>query len=160
MKSIRMRAVYIIAAFALAFSLLTGCNKKEVVSTVDFEALATQKGYIVQDGTDYFASYDYVKLATLAAPQDKSFQIEFYELNDEAVAMSFYDTNKNNFIMMKSSNADEVTKNGKNFDLYQLEMYGRFMMIERVDNTVIYVNSTEASNRTVIESFLKELKYL
>lgn len=160
MNRFKVRAVCLIAALSLAFALLTGCNKsKTPVTTVAFEYVANQHGYIVQDGTDYFAAYDYVKLVTLASPQDKAFQIEYYELNDEAVAKSFYDSNKNNFIMMKGDEALETNDSGKNYDIYKLEMYGKFMMIERVDNTVVYVHSTDSENKTAIESFMEELKY-
>ncbi len=160
MKKFRMKAFCLLAAIALTASLLAGCKKsKEPVSTVDFEVAATQKGYIVQDGTDFFEDYDYIKLVTLAAPQDKAFQLEFYELNDDATAKSFYDSNKSNFVMMKGDDSAETSDSGKNYDVYKLEMYGKFMMIERVDNTVIYVNSTDSSNKSVIEAFLTEIKY-
>ena len=160
MKNVKMKALCLLAAMALNASLLAGCKKsKEPVSTVGFEFAATQKGYIVQDGTDFFEDYSYIKLVTLAAPQDKAFQIEFYELNDEATSKSFYDSNRNNFVMLRGEDSLESTDSGKNYDIYKLEMYGRFMMIERVDKTVIYVNSTDSSNKAAIETFLTEIKY-
>ncbi len=159
MKSFRIKAACLLAAVALTASLLTACGSKDPVSTVDFEATAAQKGYIVQDGTDYFKDYDYIKLVTLAAPQDKAFQIEFYELNSEDTAKSFYNSNKNNFVMMKGEDSIDKSDSGSNFDLYKLEVYGKFMMIERVQNTVVYVPSTDSTNKTSIESFLNELKY-
>ncbi len=158
-RKARVRMLCCLAAVAVIVSLLTGCGEKKVISTGDFETAALQRSYIVQDATDYFEAYDYIKTATIAAPQDKSFQLEFYELNDSAVAKSFYDSNKNNFIMMKSGDCIESDNSGSNFDVYTLEMFNKFMMIERVDNTVIYVNSTDSSNRSAIENFVKELKY-
>ena len=160
MSIFKVKAVCLLAVFTLTFALLTGCSQsKDPVSTGTFESAAQQKGYIVQDGTDFFAAYDYVKLVTLASPQDKAFQIEYYELNDEAVAKSFFDSNRSNFIMMKGDESFETTDSGKNYEVYKLEMYGKFMMIERVDNTVIYVHSTDSSNKTAIETFLKEINY-
>ena len=160
MSIFKVKAVCLLAALTLTFALLTGCSQsKAPVSTIAFESAAQQKGYIVQDGTDFFAAYDYVKLVTLASPQDKAFQIEYYELNDEAVAKSFFDSNRSNFIMMKGDESFETTDSGKNYEVYKLEMYGKFMMIERVDNTVIYVHSTDSSNKTAIETFLKEINY-
>lgn len=159
MKKINIKAAFVIASIALMISLLTGCGGKTPVSTADFENVANQKGYVVQDGTDYFADYDYIKLATLAAPENKSFQIEFYELNDEAVAKSFFDSNKSNFAMMRVDDCVEVADSGKNYDVYKLEMYDKFMMVERVGKTVVYVHTTDASNKEAIESFLTEIKY-
>lgn len=159
MKHFRMKAACLLAAVAMTASLLTGCGSKEPVSTVDFEAAAAQRDYIVQDGTDYFKDYDYIKLVTLAAPKNKAFQIEFYELNDEATAKSFYDSNKNNFVMMKGEDSIDKNDSGDNFDLYQLEMYGKFMMIERVQNTVVYIPSTDSTNKSTILAFLSEIKY-
>lgn len=160
MKHFKIKAVCLFAAFAMAALLITGCSQnKTPASTADFKAMAAQKNYIVQDGTDLFAAYDYIKLATITAPQDKSFQIEFYELNNEAFALSFFTSNKNNFIMMKGIDANEYTKTGSNFDIYKLEMYNKFMMIERVGSTVVYVNETDVSNKQTIEKFLSELNY-
>ena len=156
---IRKKAVCLLAAIALFTSLLTSCNSKKAVSFRDFDSLAAERNYIVQDGTDYFSAYDYIKMVKLCAPQDKAFQIEFYELNDAAVAKSFYEANRNNFVMMKSGTADEYTDTGDDYDIYKLENYGSFMMVERVGNTVVYVNSTSAANRAAIESFLKAIRY-
>ncbi|MBQ9902523.1 MAG: hypothetical protein IJM51_09120 [Clostridia bacterium] len=159
MKRFTFKAACLLVAVAMTAFLLTGCKEKDPVSTNDFETTAAQKGYMVQDGTDFFKDYDYIKLVTLAAPQDKSFQIEFYELNDEATAKSFYESNKNNFVMMKGEDFIDKSDSGNNYDLYKLEMYGKFMMIERVKNTVVYVPSTDSENKSAIESFLSELKY-
>ena len=160
MKSFTFRAISIFFASAMLLCLMTGCGSKDPVSTVDFEYLATQKGYIVEDATDLFAPYDYINFATLAAAQDKSFQIEFYELTDEAFASSFYSSNKNNLLMMKSADAIESNDSGSNYDVFRLESASGFMMIERVKNTVVYVDRTDISNKAQIEGFLKELKYL
>ena len=63
MSIFKVKAVCLLAALTLTFALLTGCSQsKDPVSTVAFESAAQQKGYIVQDGTDFFAAYDYVKL--------------------------------------------------------------------------------------------------
>ena len=159
MKFRMNKVICLLAAIALSLSLLTACGDKTSVSSTDFETVAKQKGYIVQDGTDYFSAYDYIKLATLATPSDKAFQIEFYELNDDAVAKSFYDSNKSDFKLMKGPDSLETIDSGSNYDIYKLEMYGKFMMIERVDNTVVYVHSTDSENKTAIESFMEELKY-
>ena len=119
MSIFKVKAVCLLAALTLTFALLTGCSQsKDPVSTIAFESAAQQKGYIVQDGTDFFAAYDYVKLVTLASPQDKAFQIEYYELNDEAVAKSFFDSNRSNFIMMKGDESFETTDSGKNYEVY------------------------------------------
>ena len=159
MRTMMNKAIYLIVAVALAVSLLTGCGNKNPVTTDDFISLARQKDYIVEDGSPFFEDYNYIKQATIVAPQDESFQIEFYELNDEASAKSFYENNKNNFIMMKNDDSIDKVDSGGNYDLYKLEMYGRFMMIERVQTTVVYVHSTDSTNKTTIESFLSELKY-
>ncbi len=159
MKNIRLRVFCLLAALAIAASLLTGCGSKNAVNTVDFEAAASQRGFIIEDGSKFFGAYDYIKQATLVAPEDQAYQIEFYELNDSAFAKSFFESNKNRFIMMKGGEAEETNDSGSNYDIYKLENYGRFMMVERIDNTVIYVNSTDSSYKQAIEDFLSDINY-
>ena len=160
MSIFKVKALCLLVVLSLSFALLTGCTKsKDPVSNDKFESAARQVGYIVQDGTDYFAAYEYVKLVTLASPQDKAYQIEYYELNDEAVAKSFYESNKSNFVMLKGEESLETNETGENYDLYKLENNGKYMMIERVDRTVVYVHSTDIGNKSAIEKFLEEIGY-
>lgn len=160
--NVRGRRIFsLFTALAMVLCLFTACNGKKTVSTtVDFEYLASQRNYKVEDATDLFAPYDYIKFATIAAPESEDFQIEFYELSDESFAASFYSINKNNLQMSRSADAIETSKSGDNFDLFKLESDTRYMMIERVENTVVFVDKTNSTYRDEIESFLKELKYL
>ena len=160
MISRSLKAVYLFTAMAMILCLFTACGDKKTASTVDFEYLASDNGYIVEDASDLFAAYDYIKFATIAAPKSQSYQIEFYELSDESFAASFFSINKNNLQMMKSADAIETNKSGGNYDLFKIESDSKYMMIERVENTVVFVDKTDIKCKKEIEAFLKELNYL
>ena len=137
--------------------VLTGCTKT-AVTTADFTALAQTKGYIVEDASSQFSAYDYIKEVTIVAPQSLDYQIEFYVLSDAAYAQSFFENNKTNFEMNKSGTYSDSSSSGKNYAVYKLNANDKYMFLERVDNTVVYVN-TEKENKEAVEAFVKELKY-
>lgn len=162
MKKIKQSlAVKKTAAMLLMLSLMlvmfTGCGKK-AVTTADFKALATEKGLSCTDALDQFAPYAFVKEVTIAAPSDLSYQIEFYVLSDESYAQSFFETSKINFDMNKSEVYTDSSKSGKGYARYSLNSGGRYMFVEYIGNTMLYVN-TEDSNQSTVDAFIKELKY-
>lgn len=142
---------------SLMLAMFTGCNKKSV-TTDDFKALATEKGLACTDALEQFAAYDFVKEVTIAVPSDSSYQIEFYVLSDSSYAKSFFETSQINFDMNKGQTYSDTSKDGGNYARYSLNSNGRYMFVEYIDNTMLYVN-TEESNQSTIEAFIKELKY-
>lgn len=146
----------VVLTFAVML-LFTGCSKTSV-TTEDFKALATEKGLVIEDAIDQFASYDYIKEATIAAPKDVSYQIEFYVLSDSSYAQAFFESNKVKFELNKSDGFLEASSSGENYASYSLTSGGKYMFVERIDTTVVYVNTDEEKKDT-IDEFLKDLKY-
>ena len=59
---------------------------------------------------------------------------------------------------LKTGNYTDSSASGKNYEVFSLNVDGQYKFIERVDNTVVYVD-TAAENKEAIQAFLKELKY-
>ena len=151
------RTSALLVVLSLLTVMLTGCSKT-AVTTAQFTELAKSKNFIVEDAADQFAAYDEIKEVTITAPQSLEYQIEFYVLASEANAKSFFTNNQKNFEMNKSGQFKTSSINGKNYNIFKLEANNKFMMLERVDNTVIYVN-TASKDKKAVEEFIKELKY-
>lgn len=142
---------------SILMMLFTGCSK-EPVTTDAFKALSSEKGLVINDVGEQFSDFDYIKEAAIAAPSDLSYQIEFYVLSDSSYAQSFFENNKAKFEMSKIDGFLENSGSGNNYVSYSLTSGEKYMFIERIENTVIYVN-TNKTNKEVIDSFIKELKY-
>lgn len=156
-KSFITKAAVVLVVMSMLTVLLTGCSKTAVTSE-DFKTLANSKGWLVEDVSSQFEAYDYIKEATITAPQTMEYQIEFYVLSDSAYAASFFANNKSTFEMSKTGNYTDSSASGKNYEVFSLNVDGQYKFIERVDNTVVYVD-TAAENKEAIQAFLKELKY-
>ncbi len=150
--------VSVIAVLLASIMLLfTGCSKT-AATTDSFKAVATEKNMEIADVIEQFSSYDYVKEATIAAPADRTYQIEFFVLSDASYARSFFDANKAKFELDKGNSFTEKSKDGKNFTTYTLTANDRYMFLEQVDSTVLYVD-VEESCKNAVEDFIKKLKY-
>jgi len=99
-----------------------------------------QKNYIITDATSQFSQYSYVDQVYIAGDNNYNYQIEFYELSDESNAIGFYNNNAANFQARKGKSAAQTNINGKNFSKYTLSSEGKYMVVSRIDNTVIYID--------------------
>ena len=151
------KSAAVLLLLSLMLTMFTGCGKK-AVTTDDFKALATEKGLSCTDVLEQFVAYAFIKEATIAAPSDLSYQIEFYVLSDESYAQSFFQTSQTNFDMNKSEGYTDFSKSGKGYARYSLNSGGRYMFVEYIGNTMLYVN-TDDSNQSAVDAFIKELKY-
>lgn len=73
---------------------LTGCGNKQAITSSDFKSKMQNKGFDVQEATDQFVNYEYIKQVYIAVNNRSNHQIEFYEKLDTIGAESFYETNK------------------------------------------------------------------
>lgn len=153
--------VIIVGAVLTFMGIFKFANKtKNPITTDNFMSSMESKGFIVTDTkSTQFASYDYITKATLALSSDYSYKIEFYELVDDNYANSFYASNKS---LLESSAGNvvktNVERNGKNFSRFVLSANGKYSVVSRIANTVVYVNCDEA-NKDAVNSILQELGY-
>lgn len=104
------------------------------------------------------ASYDYITQVYLAIDDSYKYQIEFYELSDADYASSFYNNNKSIFEESKSSSAVETSVSSGNNSKYTLVTNGKYKVVSRIDNTVIYVN-VDDEYKAEVKDLLEELGY-
>lgn len=149
-------AVIIILAVGGLFFYLN--IEKEPITVDEFKSIMESKKYELIDVSAQFAEYDFVKEAYLALDKDADYQIEFYELSDEENTIAFYNNNKKSFENSKSGNSVETTLNGKNYSRYVLSSDGEYMLLSRIDNTMIYV-CEDLELKDTIDNVLDELGY-
>lgn len=146
---------YLVLCFFMIF-FMTGCFNKKSISSNEFKSIMNDKGFDVQDATSQFSNYNYVNRAYIAL--NKDYQIEFYELSDEEKAKSFYETNKTIFEDSKENGYSQFNNSVGNHSKYTLKTGGKYKVVSRIDNTVVYLNVLE-EYKDEIKDILNDLGY-
>lgn len=162
-KSIKILiAVIIVVALIIGISVVTLVvnltKEKTSISAEDFKNTMESKGYIISDATSQFSEYNYVKKAYLAVDQNYSYKIEFYTLEDENYAAAFYNNNKAIFESLAGNVSSGTNVNIKNYSKRTLSSNGKYMVVSRIGNTVIYLNVDE-QYKDIVKDILNEFGY-
>lgn len=158
-KSVIIAIIAVTIVVAIIGVIFVNLNKeKNSITASNFYTIMSQKEYSVQDASSQFSGYDYVKQAYIAISKDYNYQIEFYELLDDAYATSFYNNNKSIFEASKGNASSETSVGLKNYSKYTLSSNGKYRVVSRIDNTVIYVDVDDNYEDTV-KALLDELGY-
>ena len=155
-KSIRPVAALLCLVFLA--SLLTSCRKNPS-DTQSFQAVAKELGYNVYDITDQYTNAEVIRTATVAAPENRAFQIEFYILTDKENAKKLYLAQGEILDNEQGSNEKGSVENGRNYAKRVKKSAGRYAVIAYVENTILYVPPTDAENEEAIKKFLKRFNY-
>lgn len=155
-KTIRSLSLVLLSALMLA--LLTSCRKTPS-DTAAFKALANEKGYVIFDVTDQYINAPQIKEATIAAPSDKSYQIEFYIITDVDSAKELFQAQTKVMDEAKGNSWSGNVSNGRNYAKSTVITNGQYMMLCYIENTVLYVPLTDKDNREAIEKFVDAFKY-
>ena len=139
-------------------SLLLGCQSKQALTAEDFKSKMEEKGYDLQDCTAQFEGYDFVEQVYVAIDEEGSYQIEFYDLSDDAHAKDFFNNNVQIFKENKSGVNTNSSVSLGNYEKYTQTDDDQFSMISRIDDTAIYVVE-EKENKETVEAVVKELGY-
>lgn len=131
---------------------------KTAITASDFYTKMSQKNYTVKDATSQFASYNYIKKVYLAQDSNAKYQIEFYEIADEATAVAFFENNKAIFENSKGSASSSGYLNGVNFSTYSVTANNKYKGLSRIINTIIYYD-VDNTYKNDVENVLKELGY-
>lgn len=151
------KLILVITCLSFIF-LCTGCGNKTALNYENFKSKMEEKNFVIQDATSQMSDYNYINKVYIAIDSSNSYQIEFYELLDSDYASGFYNNNKNIFEQNKSSSAIETSISSGNNAKYTLTTNGKYKVVSRIDNTVIYVNADD-TYKTEIKDILKELGY-
>ena len=156
--------IFLIVLILVITTIITGLviinkNKnKESITANEFKNKMEDMNYIVVDAKDQFEEYDYIEKVYLAAPKNYKYQIEFYEMDEEEQAISFYNNNQEIFESYNSSASAETNVSIGNNAKYTLTTEDEYRLLSRIDNTVIYVH-VDKEYKDEIKEVLKELGY-
>ena len=150
------KVLFVICSVVMMFTL-TGCMKKEKLSTRDFIDIVEKNDCITADVASQFSSYDYVEQATIAKCEN-NWQIEFYVLEDNSYAKGMFENNKKIFEDLKVSMSTEASTNLGNSSTYSLTSNGYYMYLSKIENTLLYVKVKDTYKDNVKE-LVKELGY-
>lgn len=158
-KTLIIVIIAVVLILAIVGVIFINLNKEKTSITASaFYDIMSQKGYIVQDAKSQFSDYDYITQVYIAASEDYSYQIEFYELSDDSYATSFFNNNKSIFESSKGNASAQTSVALKNYSKYTLSSNGKYMVLSRIDNTVVYVN-VDDTYKDSIKTILDELGY-
>jgi len=158
-KPVIIAIIAVVLIVAIVGVIFINLNKEKTsMTSSSFYTTMSQKGYTLNDASAQFSEYNYVKQVYIAANEDYTYQIEFYELVDDSYAISFYNNNKSIFESSKGNNSAETSVALKNYSKYTLSANGKYKVVSRIDNTVIYVD-VDDSYRDTVKKLLDELGY-
>lgn len=146
----------VLGGFFLVKNVLN--HEKNSITVEEFKSAMKNKGYIIIDVREQFASYDYIKDAYIAMTDNGEYQIEFYKMSDKENAVMFYEHNKSVFESSKSSSSAQTNNDMKNYSKYTLQSNNKYMVISRIEDTVVYVN-VDSKYKDNIKDILKEIGY-
>lgn len=156
----RSKKILLTVICFLSMILSTGCLNKTALTAQDFKNTLEQHNYELIDITEEMKNkidgYNYVRQAYIA--KNNNYQIEFYEIVDEDYAKAFFDKNKRIFEQSKGISSIEMSNTLTNSEKYSLKTGGRYMVISRIENTVVYVNASDTYKKEIDEA-LKEINY-
>ena len=103
------------------------------------------------------SSHNEIVRSYVAAPQDLSYQIEFIELDTDSSAKNMFASNQRIFQDTSSSKV-ESSVSVANYSKYMVEVSGKYKVISRIDNTLVYVDA-DIKYKDDVNDLLKDLGY-
>ena len=151
------KKIVLMTTLIISIFLITGCSTKTPLNSTDFVDLIEQNDYKTTNVINQFSDYTQIKNAFIAQDKEMRYQIEYYELDTEESAKSFYKGNK--AIFQKLENIKSRTKvDLKNYEKYAQSTDSVYSSISRIDNTIVYANVKIEYKDEVIE-IIKKLGY-
>lgn len=155
----KIKKILVVVTIMLSVVALTGCSKKTAITSSSFNATMSEKGYKTSDITNNLSNVKVLNKAYLATDKDYKYQVEFYELKSEEDAKTMFDKNKKNIEELKGKvSTKQVSVNTNNYDKYTVVTNGRYYVIIRVANTMLYANN-DATYEKEVKSIIDLLNY-
>ena len=148
----------LVLALVLMTSILTSC-KKTPSGNEAFRKTAASYGYDVIDISDQYTKAEAIKTAIVAAPKNRAFQIEFYMLTDMESAVKIYNAQSDILESQKAEGSTNKVSSGRNYAKRTVTSGGNYMIVEYVENTIIYIPPTKVENKKDVDEFLKKFRY-
>lgn len=139
--------------------VMSGCGKeklKEVTTLDEFNTIATNNGFVVNDNMKDYSSLSYINGSKKAVLDD--IEIEMVEYTDSDSAEKVLKGHIDNFVVRKSTAAHEKDTKGDNYHRYFLVSNNMYMISARVENTLIFCR-TDLDNKETVDKLFEELGY-
>lgn len=139
------------------FLLLSGCGtSKAKLEPEQFKSKMENEGFEIKDASKEM-NYDYIVKIYVA--KKTNYNIEYYNIIDEEYAAIFYQNNvefiNNNIVGDEKAVLEE---SGNNYSKYTVVYDGRYKLVSRIDNTVIFLNVSDRY-KDDIDDLIERLGY-
>lgn len=135
-----MKKKLLFVLILLSTIFITGCTTKETLEPNQFKIQIEKKGFIVVDQTSAVihlnADLNYSYIATTP---DERYAIEYYSFNGESGAQAFYAQKHADITATGGQVSTEL--NQGNYQKYTLNHNGKYTIISRISNTVVFVHA-------------------
>ena len=155
-KTIRILAIVLV--IAAISTLFAGCTPRTSIKAEDFKDKMAANGYLMTDATSQFSNYEFVQKVWIASDASYRYQIEFYQLENEDYAKEAFAVNKQNFEGVTGTVTGSTNISMGNYAKFTQIADGRYMVVTRIDNTMIYIDA-EITYKAEIEEIMKDLDY-
>ena len=155
----KKRSFLMLVVLVVMLFVSTACSlNKESIDYQEFNNIMTNNGFNVVNVEEQFQEYEYFEESYVALDANGNYQIEFYELEDESYAISFYNNNKSIFEEESSIVTFQSNTNLTNSNKFVLVTDTEYKVISRIDDTVIYLN-VDKKYKEEVTNILKKLGY-
>ena len=163
-KALAITIIYAVVMISIIVSLIIGGIflikkyvhiSKESITGEKFVEIMEDNDFKVSDVKYQFKNSD-VKIKEAYVAKKDEYQIEFYTFEDVDDADYFFRINKEKFD--SNSAKTRVDLNGKNYASFNIEANGKYKFLERIDETVIYIN-VDREYKDNVKDMVKILGY-
>jgi len=135
--------------------LLTGCGFYNLVDPTEFKQHFGALGYTTSDKEEPKFENDTYLVAT---KEDVPFKIEYYEFEEELEAKKTYKKYVDSIVDYITSNSQNNETTGAVMSKMVAESEKEYVVISRVKNTLIFVNTTK-EYKNEVNTLLEDIKY-
>ncbi len=169
-KKINIRFIIFIAVVVLVLALiifgivkLVNKNKNNTgytqIAPEEYSKIVEKEGYTVNDIIENLQDYGYIKNALMGVSKDNTYEIEYYNFEDEVSAFNFLENKITAISMLMGSDGtiDEVDTD--EYSKYAKENSQYYCLIFKIGTTVI-CSDVKADQKNEIIKVFKKLGYM
>lgn len=138
--------------------LLSGCLiVRRSLTAEEFSSIAERNNLNVVDVYEQFSEYNQITTANVAVSDDE-WQVEHYTLKTKSDAQSMFHKNMELFEAEKTTGSKDSKIEIGNFIKYTLQTDSLYMVVSRIDNTLLYAK-VPIEYKDAVNKVIKDLGY-
>lgn len=150
-----------VAVVLVCMMVFAGCGKpKEKISVDAFVSHMEQAGLTMMEQSDDIADDSGIIEVQVALAEDNLYQVEFYQLDGVENAHYFYNAAKDGIEESYGEANGNVKTNvsASNYDKYTMSIEGRYYIVSRIDDTLVYVIAS-GDSKDIVKALVEEIGY-